>query len=98
MKTATEIKRLEGFTGDARLYKLSDPMGYDFDWDTDELQKETDHVIVSATVALFTGLETYIFPADAEGKIANWGELPGSYRGGLDHATALRGAGYEIVK
>ena len=35
--------------------------------------------------------ETYIFPANAEGDITDWHELPGSYRGGMSHEEALDG-------
>ena len=41
--------------------------------------------------------ETYIFPADEDGNVLDWGELEGSYRGGMDHEEALHNAGYEIV-
>lgn len=91
MKTATKVKDLTGFTGHASLYKLSEPMDGD---DTDEV---FTHVVVSSTVAMFTGAETYIFPANEEGDVTDWGELRGSYRGGMLHETALLGAGYEVV-
>lgn len=55
-------------------------------------------VVVSAVCAMFTGPETYIFEADAGGGITSWTELPGSFRGGLDHAEALRSYGYEIAE
>ena len=35
--------------------------------------------------------ETYIFPANAAGEITDWGELPGSYWGGMSHEEALDG-------
>ena len=57
-------------------------------------------VVVSANNVMFSGPETYIFPAEKRGdvyEISDWGELDGSYRGGLDHAEALRLAGYEVV-
>jgi hypothetical protein len=45
--------------------------------------------------------ETYIFPADvtADGgaEVTSWGELPGSFKGDLDHDRALRNMGYEPV-
>lgn len=84
--TAVKVKDLTGYTGYAALYKVDPPMA------------GTDHVIVSATVAMFSGPETYIFPAEnAESeRPSDWGELDGSYRGGLDHAEALAGAGYEL--
>lgn len=54
---------------------------------------ETSFVVTSATVAVFSGSETYIFPANASGEILNWMELPGSYRGELDHERAIKNVG-----
>lgn len=93
-KTAKFVARLTGFTGEARLYKLSPPIAQTDFYGTEVAQRE--YVIVSATVVPFGGPETYIFPATEGGEIADWGELDGSYKGGLDHATALLGAGYEV--
>lgn len=84
MKTAKHIKDLSGFTGHAALYELSEPLdGH-------------KHVVVSATHAMFSGPETYIFPADETGKVENFGELDGSQKGTLNHATALEDAGYAL--
>ena len=47
MKTATFVKTSEGTPGDARIYKLSKPMGYDQDWKTEEYKKKADYVMVS---------------------------------------------------
>lgn len=96
-KTATKVKSLTGYTGDAALYKLNPPLELR-DW-ADNKTAETEYVIVSATFAMFSGPETYIFPAadETSEKPSDWGELDGSYRGGLDHEEALRGAGYEVV-
>jgi hypothetical protein len=77
------IRKLDGFTGDARLYKLATPVDYQ--------GRTTEYVIASATVVPFGGPETYIFAADKDGNILNWLELPGSYKGGLDHEEAMRG-------
>lgn len=86
MNTATLVKQLEGFTGEASLYRLNPPMdGNEF-------------VVVSATVAMFSGPETCIFPADETGEITNYSEQDGSYKGGLSHAEARRGAGYTIAQ
>jgi len=86
-KTATLLKDLDGFTGDASLYRLDPPLdGHAY-------------VVVSATYALFgspPGLQTYIFPSDADGQVTNWGELDGSYEGDLDHEKALHRAGYTV--
>ena len=96
---ATFIKALADFAGHAALYKCEPPMEYeDYDSDTnDYVTKTTEFVIVSAANVILSGPETYIFPADESGEVTDWGELSGSYRGGLEHKKALRGAGYSIA-
>lgn len=78
------IKTIDGFTN-MRLYRC-EPGG-----------KLPEHVVVSAINVPFTGPETYIFEANKNGTITQWGELYGSFRGGLDHEKALRDAGYEVA-
>ena len=90
MKTAHELRKLDG-PNDARLYRLSHPVRYGNGGD------RTRTVIVSAAVVPFMGPETYIFPTNDEGDVLDWGELEGSFRGGLDHEAALRGAGYTLM-
>lgn len=87
MITATFLRKLDGFTGDARLFKLSEPV------ETRGGHK-TDHVVVSATDAILTGPETYIFPADLNGKVTYWREMDGSFQGGLSHSEAIANAGW----
>lgn len=88
MTTATYIRQVEGFQGDARLYEISE-----------EISEGVNHVIVSAITSAFdtAGPETYIFPSDGDGNVLDWGELNGSFRGGTDHAKAIRDAGWELV-
>lgn len=96
---ATFVKNLEeGFTGVAKLFMVDPPMQYDIPWDDDgPPAKETSFVVVSATVVPYGfGPETYIFPADENGNVISWGELKGSYKGGLSHKTALHRAGYTV--
>ena len=83
---ATFIKQLKkGFKGDARLYKLDPPL------------LDIEYVVVSATIPVFGGgPETYIFKSSNTGEVKYWGELEGSFRGGLDHIKALAGMGYEV--
>ena len=95
MKTATFVKALDQFTGVASLYKCDPPMMIPT-WDDDKPNEKTEYVVVSAAVAMFSGPETYIFPADAKGNITDWSELNGSYRGGMSHHSALAGAGYDM--
>jgi len=78
------IKKIEGWTGDASLYHLDPPLG------------EHEYVIVSATIAPYSGPETYIFPATKDGEVIDYGELEGSFRGSLNHKTALKNAGYSL--
>lgn len=94
-KTATFVRALTGFRGEARLYRVSPPM-VENQWPGDG-KVEHGCVVVSAVVAMFSGPETYIFPADESGAVVSWGELDGSFRGGLDHEAALRGAGYTVI-
>lgn len=71
--------------GVAHLYRLSTPL------------EGHDHVVVSAIGPPY-GPETYIFASNEAGKVTNWGELRGSFKGALNHAEALRGAGYEVAQ
>jgi hypothetical protein len=92
-RTATLVRSLEGFAGDARLYRLSACVKYGYG-----KVVEADHIVVSAAIVQYSGPETYIFAADAEGKILDWTELPGSFKGSLNHARALREAGFSAVE
>lgn len=84
MKAILVKDNLQNFNGHAALYRMEPPLdGHEF-------------VIASASKAMFTGPETYIFPADADGEVVSWAEMEGSYRGGLSHAKAFAGAGYSI--
>lgn len=87
MKTAKLIEdNLEGFKGHAALYELNVPLeGHQF-------------VICSTANDMFSGIETYIFPATEEGELIDYGELKGSSRGTTIHAQVLRNAGYTIKK
>jgi hypothetical protein len=88
-RTATLVRKLSGWAGDARLYKLNPPMAT-------ESGASTDHVIVSAANVIVSGPETYVFAAGPDGKVTSWSEMRGSFRGALDHGAALRGAGYDV--
>lgn len=82
-KTAILIKEnLPKFNGVANLYRCDPPM------------KGHDYIVVSAVK--FFSAETEIFPSDEFGRILDWVEMPGSYKGGCEHKQALRNAGYEV--
>ncbi len=91
MKSAMLLKeKLPGFKGHANLYKLSEPLGYSH-------SDQYEFVIVSAVVAPIGGPKTFIFGANEVGVIVDFGELPGSFKGGMDHETALNQVGYEVI-
>ena len=90
MKTATKLKDLTDWNGIASVYAVTPPM------DGEDGAKHS-HVVVSGVNAMFSGSETYIFPCSETGEVECYMELPGSLRGTLAHADALRGAGYEII-
>ena len=69
-------------TGEGRVYELTPPLD------------GHKYVWVSAVVAP----ETFIFPSNRRGDVSDWGELPGSIKGVLDHEAALKEAGYTVVK
>jgi hypothetical protein len=72
------------------LYYLSEPVTYGDDG------AKTQFVIVSAIDHAVYGVETYIFPANAEGAILDWCELDGSMHDVYDHAAVLKQAGYVL--
>lgn len=104
MKTAQLVKKLQSHYKDQniRLYKCNPPMEYEkWNYETDSICTNcTEYIVVSAiSIAFDTARpETFIFPADEDGNITSWGELDGSYQGGMDHGVALKRAGYEIVE
>ena len=110
MKKAYFVRDIAEWRSDAKLFRLSEPMA-DYKWHDDPVKeyeivsavvaddpvKEYEYVIVSAVVADYSGAETYIFPADAEGNAESMFELPGSQRGTLSHVKVLNDAGYTVV-
>lgn len=89
------INKLDGWNGDARLYKLSVPMKYQELYE--QVEKDCGYVIVSAVIAPYSGPETYMFAAHESGEPINFLELPGSFKGHLDHELALANAGYSVA-
>ncbi len=88
--TYERVRALDAYD-DGALYRLSEPVTYTaFVAAGEPVDRETAYVVVSAVVVPYTGAETLIFPANEAGEVLSWGELDGSYRGGLDHEQALR--------
>jgi hypothetical protein len=92
--TATFVRDLEVLRPDVkqRLWRVDPPMA-----GSTGGSGPHSHVVTSSAVVMFSGPETYIFAATAEGEIVDWGELDGSMRGVLDHNAAIRNAGYVPV-
>jgi hypothetical protein len=57
VKSASLVRKLQGWKGDARLYVLSETVRYGDEGNT------TSHIVVSK-VGDFYATETYIFPSD----------------------------------
>lgn len=85
-KIATFIKDMTSRTATQKLYRMSPP------------HEGHEHVVSSGVASAFdTGLpETYLFGAEADGKVISYSELDGSFRGSVDHDEAIRSAGYEV--
>ena len=95
-KIATLLKKnLPGFAGKAHLYHLDPPLEHT-DWN-DEVSVH-EYVVVSGAYAFMYGPETYIFPANEDGEVTDWGELEGSFKGYIDHNEALERAGYTVAE
>ena len=101
MKKATVVRvydrgELGRRSGQAVLIKLDEPIEYG-----DE--GTTDYVYVSAAqVGRLIGVydypinEVYLFPADENGEVLDWWELPGSRRGTDNIRMTMMDAGYDV--
>lgn len=83
-----------------RVYSLTVPLkGYEeYDDEGNALVRKHHMVMLSQLCAPFSGWETYIFPVDENGEVTDWGELPGSYRGYINHEELLKSLGYTVVE
>ena len=98
MKRALRMPLEGNWKGDARLYRLEPPyVGQDPYSSNEGDLMQVEYVIVSAATMPFSGPETFIFPASAEGEVQEWLEMEGSFKGGLNHRKALKNIGYEVV-
>jgi hypothetical protein len=89
VKIAQFLSKVVSSKGDARLYRMDPPF------------LGNDYVVVSALPASSFGSrqspETFIFASDANGLITDYVQLTGSFIGDMDHAKALKNAGYTIA-
>ena len=83
--TATFLgSKVSGSGASQRLYRLDPPIrGHWVPDEGTEAAEQHQYVIVSAVSVPYSGPETYIFPADADGNIVDLDELSGSFRGGV---------------
>lgn len=101
-RTATYVKTLTGFNGDAQLFRIDPPSeyeesGYDGNGDYFEGIKPLTHVVASAVVAPHSGPEVLLFPATPEGEVITFAEV-GGQRGTLEHDLVLSDMGWEVVR
>ena len=52
---------------------------------------EQHYVVTSGAFPFGSGPETYVFRSDSDGEVTEWGELPGSFKGSVDHERAIEG-------
>ena len=76
--------------------KIKDVNNHQILWEVLPRIEGNKYVITSTSNVQFTGPETYMFAADEKGNIINWGELPGSYRGELNHQKCFENINYQI--
>lgn len=76
-------------------YKIKQINDHQILWEVLPRIEGHKYVITSATDIKYSGQETYMFASDDKGKIIDWSELPGSYRGGLVHKTCFENIGYK---
>ena len=48
-----------------------------FNGDAWLVKKGDDYFVVSGAQAMITGWEVLVFPADKDGEVTDWGEIPG---------------------
>lgn len=95
-KSATLVKKLEQYHGDARLYRLAPSLEYSTMTDDEGLPvlQLTEYLVVSSLEDIT--VETLIFAAEADGDITDWTDLDGSVRGETTHARVLSSLGYNL--
>ena len=94
-KEAIRLNVLGGYTGRARLYYLSESVPW-IDSNSRAQKHETNYVVIVELNEIGIGLTTEIFPADEDGTVLDWTELPGS----LMHEqadAALTAMGYLVA-
>lgn len=64
----------ERFSGTAYLYKVDPPVEY---LETEESSKLTSYVCASATNVPLMGPQVFVFPANENGELLDWGEIGG---------------------
>lgn len=100
-RIAFHIRDIGGFRGHASLYKLDPPFVSVDGLDADQIEMH-EYVIVSAVdlpsvLSSYHSCETYVFPANADGQIVDFGEIAG-VKDVKDHQMALDEIEYRIEK
>lgn len=88
------IKEAGKMRGLAHLFELSELVPYGWDEDSD---RPTTKFVIASSISNEWGSEVYIFPADAAGKITDWGEMEGSFKGAGSPQDAIENAGWVVV-
>ena len=95
MATSKNIaERIKKIKGSQMLWKVTPPIITEPCYEGDT--KKKFNYIITSCASVFGQPETYVFGADKNGEILDWGELDGSFKGDFDHERAIIGAGYQI--
>ena len=101
MTTATFVKSLEAKRpGQTVILWVLDPPQGDVEYVITSAVDLTDVRIAVMDSMMGTDMaqkETYIFHADSDGKVLDWGEMKGSTKHIKDHEQVIRNAGWTVV-
>ena len=77
------------------IYYLYPPLEYQLYQRGEYTTDTTEYVLISTSTAC--GMETYIFPADRDGKVTDWGELDHSCKDYVSGEEMLKRMGYTLT-
>lgn len=97
MKIATFIKNLEGFTGAAKLYKLSEPLSYnEINTYGGVTELQVDYVVVHRITSKGETV-SFVMPSSAIGYLVAWADLkPEATSNDLSFEKLVKSIGYTV--
>lgn len=99
MKTATFIKNLEGFTGSAKLYKLSEPLSYNEINTYGGLTELQVNYVVAHRITSKGETVSFVMPSSATGYLVSWADLkPETTPNDYSFEKLVESTGYTVKK